>query len=212
MRTHWPKSQGDPAWRGRNQAYENGERSGPEAGYEGSYEGGYAGRQRPRAGGRGTGAGQTGESGGYQRRNDASGHATPYAGAYLSPVEGYHPQGRGGLFPEREADWDRGSYRRESGYKGDTRRTLPKGYTPSDERILEDVCERLSRSGLDVADVEVDVQGGEVTLKGAVTDRHMKHMVEDLVADCNGVHDVENRLKIRPGATGQTVESFGSDA
>jgi|SRR5690606_13468865 len=218
MPRHWQEPQGDAAWRGRDEAYETGERTGPEPGYEG----GYGSRQRARGRGRGTGGGQTGPSGGYDRGGEAGPRATPYAGAYLSPVEGYHPQGRGGFLPEQETRWDRGTYQPAEDYAGDTmtwqqdrrqaRRIMPKGYRRSDERILEDVYERLSRSGLDIADVEVQVEAGHVTLNGLVSDRSMKHMVEDLVADCNGVEDVENRLRIRPGVTGRSIESYGSDA
>ncbi|MGE4336730.1 MAG: BON domain-containing protein [Pigmentiphaga sp.] len=78
----------------------------------------------------------------------------------------------------------------------------PKGYTRSDERIREIVCERLSHSGLDVSDVEVSVQEGRVALAGTVPDRRVKHAVEDCVDHCAGVVDVENRVRVaqREGA------------
>ncbi|HET7343151.1 MAG TPA: BON domain-containing protein [Methylomirabilota bacterium] len=43
----------------------------------------------------------------------------------------------------------------------------PRGYQRSDERIREDVCERMCQSGdLDATDIEVRVSNGEVTLLG----------------------------------------------
>jgi hypothetical protein len=76
----------------------------------------------------------------------------------------------------------------------------PKGWQRSDERIHDDVCERLSRSGLDAADVSVQVRDGRVTLSGTVSDRPMKHAIESLVDGCVGVRDIDNRVKVmRPG-------------
>lgn len=72
----------------------------------------------------------------------------------------------------------------------------PKGYTRSDERVREIVCEHLSHSGWDVSDVGVSVEEGRVTLDGTVPDRRTKHAVEDCVDQCAGVRDVENRVKV----------------
>lgn len=76
----------------------------------------------------------------------------------------------------------------------------PKGYRRSDERIQEEVCERLTRHpGIDASDVEVRVQAGEVTLSGTVDSRRTKRMVEDVVDQCGGVVDVVNQLRIGHG-------------
>ncbi|RQT03675.1 BON domain-containing protein [Burkholderia contaminans] len=74
----------------------------------------------------------------------------------------------------------------------------PKGYTRSDERIREDVCERLAHAlDIDVSDVTVQVQDGRVELDGTVPARWMKHGIEDLADGCMGVRDVENRVRVR---------------
>ncbi|OMG74848.1 BON domain-containing protein [Burkholderia ubonensis] len=74
----------------------------------------------------------------------------------------------------------------------------PKGYTRSDERIREDVCERLARAlGIDVSDVSVKVQDGRVELDGTVPARWMRHGIEDIADSCMYVRDVENRVKVR---------------
>ncbi|WP_269510779.1 BON domain-containing protein [Burkholderia sp. IMCC1007] len=74
----------------------------------------------------------------------------------------------------------------------------PKGYTRSDERIREDVCERLAHAlEIDVSDVTVQVSEGRVELDGTVPARWMKHDIEDIADDCTGVRDVENRVRVR---------------
>lgn len=73
----------------------------------------------------------------------------------------------------------------------------PKGYKRSDERILDEVCERLARyKGLDLSDLEVRVDQAEVTLSGSVTDRHQKRIAEDIAQSVLGVEDVHNRLRV----------------
>lgn len=74
----------------------------------------------------------------------------------------------------------------------------PKGYARSDERIHEDVCERLMRFGhVDATEIEVEVQKGEVKLAGWVADRDQKQLAEDLVRRVSGVFDVHNCIRIR---------------
>ncbi|MCR4466646.1 BON domain-containing protein [Burkholderia sp. SCN-KJ] len=74
----------------------------------------------------------------------------------------------------------------------------PKGYTRSDERIREDVCERLAYAlDIDVSDVSVQVRDGRVELDGTVPQRWMKHDIEDIADGCMCVRDVENRVRVR---------------
>ncbi len=72
----------------------------------------------------------------------------------------------------------------------------PKGYRRSDERIRDEVCERIGRSGIDAREVEVTVDGGEVTLVGWVEHREDKRALEDLADDVFGVADVHNQLRL----------------
>ena len=68
------------------------------------------------------------------------------------------------------------------------RRPGPKNYTRSDERIREEVCERLAHAHtLDVSDVTVAVTGGVVTLTGTVNHRRAKYEIEDIADDTYGV-------------------------
>jgi osmotically-inducible protein OsmY len=74
----------------------------------------------------------------------------------------------------------------------------PKGYARSDERIREDVCQRLSDNDeVDASEIEVFVRDREVTLEGSVETRRMKHLSEDLADSVSGVEDVHNRLTVR---------------
>jgi hypothetical protein len=80
---------------------------------------------------------------------------------------------------------------------GSMRNRPPKGYTRSDERLREDICERLMHErNIDAGDVSVEVKDGKVTLEGCVTDRFMKHRIEDIAEECSGVKDVENRIRV----------------
>jgi len=76
----------------------------------------------------------------------------------------------------------------------------PKGYVRSDERIREDVCDRLSDDDeLDASDITVTVTNGEVRLEGSVLDRQSKHRAEDLAESVSGVQDITNNLRPRKG-------------
>ncbi len=79
----------------------------------------------------------------------------------------------------------------------------PKGYLRSDERIREDVCDRMMAHGqLDAHGIEVEVREGEVWLRGEVDNRGAKRLAENIADAVPGVLDVHNRLKI-VGLTGR---------
>jgi osmotically-inducible protein OsmY len=72
----------------------------------------------------------------------------------------------------------------------------PKGYTRSDERLTELVCERLTDDAhIDASDISVEVREGKVTLSGTVPDKLTRWRVEDVV-DSIGIGDVSNRLRV----------------
>jgi osmotically-inducible protein OsmY len=74
----------------------------------------------------------------------------------------------------------------------------PRGYQRSDERINEDVCDRLcDDDDIDAEDIEVVVAAAEVTLNGAVPDRETKRRAEDVAEQVSGVQHVQNNLRIR---------------
>ena len=142
---------------------------------------------------------------------------------YRSQRYPHYGVGRAGL-PEYGRDYDRGEYDRGNernwwdrtsdevaSWFGDEeaerRRCMdqqrshrgrgPKGYTRSDDRIREDVNDRLSDDYyLDASDIEVMVESAEVTLTGTVNTRNDKRRAEDLAESVSGVRNVENRLRI----------------
>jgi hypothetical protein len=90
----------------------------------------------------------------------------------------------------------------------------PKGWQRSDERMKEDICERLyGQQHIDSSEVTIEVKDGKVTLDGTVNDRHMKHAIEDLVDGVPGVKDIDNRVRVsrddgsQHGQSGQSGQS-----
>ena len=74
----------------------------------------------------------------------------------------------------------------------------PKGYTRSDDRIRDDLNDRLADDGrLDASDIEVTVSSGEVTLSGTVTSRQDKRYAEDLADAISGVKHVQSNLRVK---------------
>lgn len=77
------------------------------------------------------------------------------------------------------------------------KRTGPRGYTRTDDRIRDEICERLTfASGVDVSEVTVDVANGKVTLGGTVHRRSQKFDIEDLADNTFGVTEVENNIRV----------------
>ncbi|HBY99442.1 MAG TPA: hypothetical protein DEP84_36805 [Chloroflexi bacterium] len=80
----------------------------------------------------------------------------------------------------------------------------PQGYQRSDERIHEDVCERLTHHGqIDASNIQVNVDSGEVTLEGTVDSRQAKRAAEDMADSVMGVRNVHNRLRVSQGQEDQ---------
>jgi osmotically-inducible protein OsmY len=99
-------------------------------------------------------------------------------------------------FGDREAQqrrhWDE---RRAESHRG----RGPKDYRRSDERIREDVNDRLTEDPyLDATDITVAVEATDVTLTGQVTAREDKRRAERLAEQVAGVGDVQNNIRVRP--------------
>ena len=148
-------------------------------------------------------------------RDQAGWHGVePNSGRYMA---GYHPSSPGSDYREtwperRERDWwDRAKDEVKS-WTGDEaaeqRRNMdrelsnygrgPKGYTRSDERIRDDVSDRLTDDWLvDASEIEVTVSSGEVTLSGFVSSRDAKRRAEDCAEEVSGVRHVQNNLRVQ---------------
>jgi hypothetical protein len=112
-----------------------------------------------------------------------------------------------GLHFRRDAD-ERGPFERLGDRFREGVRKLgkgPKAYTRSDDRVREDIYDRLMHGWVNAEDVEVQVKAGEVTLTGFVDERRDKRTIEDIVEEVLGVKDVHNQLKVsRPEQLGAT--------
>src|SRR5262245_47976966 len=88
----------------------------------------------------------------------------------------------------------------------------PRGYKRADNRIEEDINERLTQHGLiDATDVEVVVQNGEVALRGFVDRREMKRLAEDIAESVFGVKEVHNQIRVRERSQGEETR-YETDA
>ncbi|HEX7947819.1 MAG TPA: BON domain-containing protein [Phenylobacterium sp.] len=169
--------------------------------------------------------------GGRDDRPDPGELAAGYGGSY---GEGRGRYGRAG--PDRWSESDRGAgtsvfsghnerverisdgeYDRGHFFGGGMNRPAgehrgrgPKGYTRSDERIRDDLHDRLTYdSWLDATDIDVQVAQGEVTLSGTVASRDDRRRAEDLAETVAGVKHVQNNLRV--GSLGGPTASGGPD-
>lgn len=72
-----------------------------------------------------------------------------------------------------------------------------KNYQRSDDRISEDVNDRLSDDYyLDASDIEVKVKDKEVTLSGTIRSKYDKRRAEDIADSVSGVEHVQNNLRV----------------
>lgn len=79
----------------------------------------------------------------------------------------------------------------------------PSNYTRSDQRILEDVSDRITDDWrVDGRNIQVTVDNGEVTLDGTVTSREHKRRAEDCADAISGVKHVQNNLRVDASSTG----------
>ncbi|WP_231906812.1 BON domain-containing protein [Cupriavidus sp. D384] len=90
------------------------------------------------------------------------------------------------------------------------KRTGPRGYTRTDERIRDEICERLTfTTGIDVREVSVEVDKGKVTLGGTVHTRGQKYDIEDLADNTFGVTEVENNIRVQRQEVDSAVTGAG---
>ncbi len=74
----------------------------------------------------------------------------------------------------------------------------PRNYKRSDDWILEDINEQLTRHpAIDATEIEVTIDDGDVILRGVVESRSIKRRVEDLAENVSGVKNVRNELRIQ---------------
>jgi osmotically-inducible protein OsmY len=102
-------------------------------------------------------------------------------------------QGPSTAWGDRARQWGQFGGQLTGGFAG----RGPKGYTRSDERIREDISDKLmEHPDLDASEIEVHASKGEVTLTGQVDSRWAKRLAEDIAESCSGVRDVMNQLRV----------------
>lgn len=90
--------------------------------------------------------------------------------------------------------------RRQRADAGRYRGRGPRNYRRSDDRIRDDINDRLTEHDwLDASDIDVSVSGGEVTLSGTVESRYAKRLAEDIAESVSGVAHVQNNLRVTRG-------------
>ena len=117
-----------------------------------------------------------------------------------------------------EGEADRGMWANLG--RGEHRGRGPKNYTRSDDRIREDVNDRLSDDPwLDASEIEVQVSSCEVTLTGTVERREDRRRAEDIAEQVSAVKHVQNNLRVAPtsqqagrttGATATSSQQSGA--
>jgi osmotically-inducible protein OsmY len=98
------------------------------------------------------------------------------------------------------SQWSRGqsygsgqSYGQGRGFAG----RGPKGYQRSDDRVKEQLSDRLmDDDDIDASEITVEVKNGEVTLTGTVNSREEKRAAEDIAEQSPGVREVQNLLRV----------------
>jgi hypothetical protein len=182
--------------------------------------GGWSEQERYGRGGPGQGWGQRGreqqawgegEFGGFGRGSGMYSPGGEFGGRY--EPGGVDPYGGGQRFGREPSGGREGGFGSggEMG-RGQFAGRGPKGYRRSDDRIKEDVCEQLTlHPDIDASEIEVKVQGGEVSLTGTVDSRRAKRLVEDLVEVASGVKDVNNQLRVKQrDGTGSVSDAAGT--
>lgn len=212
-----------PRWQSRSEAYPGRSFSGESGGY------GSQGYGEERSEFRGYGPGRTGSlefgPGSYGRGSEGPDRESGWGGSMggygrsegFGGGPGYGGPGRqefGGGYAGygSPSGYSEGQLRTGSRSRGRYTGRGPKNYTRSDDRIREDVSDRLEQHGeIDATEIEVRVENGEVTLEGTVEDRNMKRLAEDAVEDCPGVKQVHNRIRVQ-GNYSERQRSLGGQA
>ncbi len=107
----------------------------------------------------------------------------------------------GGITSDEVASWfgDDDAERRRNMDKmyGPHKGKGPKGYRRSDEKIRDEINDKLYHdSFIDASNIDVKVEDGDVVLSDTVESRGTKRRTEDLVDEVTGVKDINNNLKI----------------
>jgi len=192
-------------WNRRNEGYGYGQQDWQRRNMESNYD---AGRNR----GFGNGYGSSGYDERYRNTGYGEGRS---AGSYASGNHENRDRWQGNYGNNRSEGnrdwWDRTKdevsswfgdddaerRRRVDKINGPHKGKGPRDYRRSEDRIREDVCDRLADDDyVDASNINVQIQNDEVVLSGTVNSREEKRRAEDLVESISGVRNVENRIRV----------------
>jgi len=141
--------------------------------------------------------------GGYGGGSESSQGRQDYGRQYESQsFDQPYPQGFQDSYGSSQRATRYGSGREGSTGFGSHSGKGPKGYTRSDERLKEIICEKLTDDPeIDASEISIDVTSQVVKLTGTVDDRSVKYEVEELIERCGGVKDIDNQLRVRSGSS-----------
>ena len=108
-------------------------------------------------------------------------------------------RGQEGFGNPGENTWGEERFRDERQEEQGRRQTNsgPRSRRKPDESLRQEIREILTADPeLEVTDIEVEVEGGAVTLRGAVADSDARLLAEELVESLSGVREVHNRLRV----------------
>ncbi len=147
----------------------------------------------------------------FQARDYDDGHHVGeegmHSGGFGNQTGFYNDRGRDSRYSSSDRGWleragdevaswfgdDDAAARRDIDHRG----RGPKNYQRSDDKIREDVSERMFHDPrLDASNVELSIADGEVTLDGTVDSKHAKRRAEDLVDSVAGIGHVQNNLRV----------------
>jgi osmotically-inducible protein OsmY len=181
-------------------------------GFGGGRDYGRYGREDYGYGGRDYGSRELGggrDYGGYGREERGYGGREDYRGRSERGLWDRASDEVSSWFGDRDAERRR---QEDEMRAGQHRGRGPRGYSRSDDRIRDDVNDRLTDDPyIDASEIDVSVQNSEVTLSGTVDSRQVKRRAEDIVENISGVKHVQNNLRVRQqAATGVGSWTSGS--
>jgi osmotically-inducible protein OsmY len=176
-------------------------------GSQGQGSQGYGSQGRQPQGYGASGQGYGGQGYGGQRYGDANQQRFGQGGGMTGGNERLQSITDGGADQGFRSQFGGGQTR-----AGEHRGRGPKNYTRSDERIRDDVSDRLADDPwLDATEIEITVTGAEVILAGTVDTREDKRRAEDIAEQVSGVKNVQNTLRVQPAQAGSAAGQQGAN-
>ena len=108
-------------------------------------------------------------------------------------------RGKEGFGTPGENTWGGEQFRADRREEQGRRQTNsgPRSRRKPDESLRQEIREILNADPeVEATDIEVEVEGGAVTLRGAVVDSDARLLAEELVESLAGVREVHNRLRV----------------